>query len=163
MSSQSPEQRILIPGCGRGYEIADLSRLGHTVSAIDYSEGAIRAAKKQMGPLADSIICADFFHHKLPLASYDICYERTFLCAIPEELRILYGERVSSLLCKAGLLIGIFHYGIPDDPAPPCPLTSEDRERILERDFSLVSDSACPSRLPVFTGHDERWQVWKKK
>lgn len=163
MSSQPSKRRILIPGCGRGYEIEALSKLGHHVCAIDYSEGAIRAAKNQVGALADSIICADFFDYDFRLASFDICYERTFLCALPEALRLEYGKRIASLLNENGLLIGIFHYGIPNDPDPPCPLTMENRKLILDTHFELLSDTPCPSHLSVFSDHDERWQVWRKR
>lgn len=163
ISTQPPKQKIIIPGCGSGYEIADLHRLGHSVSAVDFSEGAIRAAKAKIGSLADVIVCSDFFECALPLAYFDLCYERTFLCAIPENLRFRYGSRISSLLREGGHLMGLFHYGVPEDSDPPYPMTKDDRQSILEEFFTLVSDTPCPSNLPVFSSHKERWQVWKKK
>lgn len=161
--TQADNQTILIPGCGRGYEIADLQRLGHQVTAIDISDESIRAAREEIGDYADQITCGDFFDCKLPMKRFDICYDRTFLCAIPEPLRAKYGSRISSLLRDSGILIGIFHYGFPEDNDPPYPMTTEDRMNILEEYFSLVIDVPAASGLPVFSGHDERWQVWRKK
>ena len=163
MAVQPPGRNILIPGCGRGYEIADLTALGHRVQAVDYSPGAIRAARETVGPLADSILQADFFACDLPLGSFDFCYERTFLCALPAELRALYTERISSLLKPEGFLIGVFLYGIPNGDNPPRPLAEGERQTVLEPHFSLISNIPCPSGLPVFSCWDERWQVWKKK
>jgi SAM-dependent methyltransferase len=162
MATQPPGQNILIPGCGRGYEIADLTALGHRVQALDYSPGAIRAARETIGPLADSILQADFFACDLPLGSFDLCYERTFLCALPADLRARYAERIASLLKPAGLLIGVFLYGTPEEDGPPRPLKAEERKTILESHFSLTTDVPCSSDLPVFRQWEERWQVWKK-
>lgn len=161
--TQPEKQSVLIPGCGRGYEIEDFQRLGHSVTAIDISSEAIRAAREQIGDIADSIICEDFFAFDLPVGYFDICYERTFLCAIPASLRAMYGRRVSSLLRGNGILAGIFHYGTPEDCDPPYPMTRDDKKEILEEHFSLMYDAPCSSGLPVFSEHDERWQVWRKK
>ena len=35
------DARMLIPGCGSGYEVMDLSRLGFDVLAIDSSQAAV--------------------------------------------------------------------------------------------------------------------------
>ena len=121
-----PRRRILIPGCGRGYELADLVALGHEVTAIDYAEGAIAAARRSIGELAASIRCADFFACDLPSGRFDLCYERTFLCSLPRPGREEYGRRVASLLKPGGRLVGVFLYGQPEDDDPPVPLF-EDR------------------------------------
>ncbi len=163
MRMQPAERTVLIPGCGRGYEISDLRRLGHSVCAVDFSEEAIRAAKSVIGDFADEIICGDFFGCDLPLGSFDICYERTFLCALPEELRERYGERIASLLKDGGVLAGVFHYGQPEDSDPPYPMTDDDRAHLLEGHFSLIADDPYESGLPVYSDHVERWQVWGKK
>ncbi len=163
LKTLTTKQRILIPGCGRGYEIRDCVEYGHEITAIDYSIGAIHAAEKVIGNIAKKIICDDFFTHKLPDTFYDICYERTFLCALPEKHRIEYGERIAKLLKPGGLLIGVFHYGIPKNDSLPVSLTKEARMKILEVDFNLIMEEKCPSGLGVFEEHDEMWQIWRKK
>jgi hypothetical protein len=49
------KQRILIPGCGRGYEIRNFVELDHEVTVIDYLIGAIHAAEKVIVNLAKRI------------------------------------------------------------------------------------------------------------
>ncbi|MBL4575682.1 MAG: methyltransferase domain-containing protein [Opitutaceae bacterium] len=159
----SERKKIQIPGCGRGYEIMDFHKAGHDVIAIDFSEGAIEEARHVIGPLADAIICDDFFEAPLEEGHFDLCYERTFFCAIPLEKRRDYGSRIASLLNKSGLLMGVFLYGKPDPDGPPFPMTKEDRERFIEPFFSLLFDERDHNGLPVFNENEERWQIWQKR
>jgi SAM-dependent methyltransferase len=159
-----PRQNILIPGCGRGYEIAAFTQAGHLVTAIDYSEGAIEAARQVIGHLADAIICEDFFTStRLAENYFDVCYERTFLCALPAALRVSYGKRIASLLRSSGVLAGVFLYGPPTEDGPPYPMDATVRETVVDPYFALVSDEDGSSGLPVFSRWQERWQVWHKR
>lgn len=156
-------QKVLIPGSGSGYEIKDFHEVGHEVTAIDFSEGAIESAREVIGDLADKIICDDFFKTPLTEDSFDLCYERTFFCAIPLEQWKDYGPRIASLLKKSGILVGIYQYGEPDPDGPPFPMTLEDRERYIEPYFSLLHDEPANSGLLVFNDHEERWQTWQRR
>ncbi len=172
---QSPEQlvsyivelaerkKVLIPGCGRGYEIKDFHEASHEVTAIDFSEGAIEASRQVIGDLADKIICDDFFKTPLKEDSFDICYERNFFCAISMDRWKDYGPRIASLLSEAGILIGIFQYGKHEDDGPPFPMTLEDRERYIEPYFLLLHDEFTHSGLSLYNDHAEHWQVWQKR
>src|SRR5687767_11041400 len=54
--------RVLIPGCGSGYEIAAFARAGYLVTAVDFSTAAVARARQNVGPaLADRVIEGDFF------------------------------------------------------------------------------------------------------
>jgi len=44
---------------------------------------------------------------------FDVIYERTFLCALPTELRLSYPKRMAPLLRAGGRLVGIFLDGTP--------------------------------------------------
>ncbi len=159
----SEGQKVLIPGCGYGYEIKDFYEEGHAVTAVDFSEGAIESAREVIGYLADAIICNDFFETPLVEGSFDLCYERTFFCAISMERWKDYGPRIANLLSESGILVGIYQYGKPDPDGPPFPMTFEDRERYIEPYFSLLHDEPAHSGLSVFDDHDERWQIWQKQ
>ena len=54
--------RVLIPGCGSGYEVRLFAAHGHDVLAIDFSDAAVEAARKELGePLARLVAQQDFF------------------------------------------------------------------------------------------------------
>src|SRR4029450_7996132 len=52
--------RVLIPGCGSGYEVQAFHEAGYDVTAIDFSPAAIDQAKRGLGVLAERIISGDF-------------------------------------------------------------------------------------------------------
>src|SRR5262245_56852370 len=53
--------RILIPGCGSGYEVQFLAEAGFDVTAIDFSAEAVEAARRVLGLYAHRVQLADFF------------------------------------------------------------------------------------------------------
>ena len=42
----APPARVLIPACGRGYEIAELARRGYDVTGVDFSPSAVTDLKR---------------------------------------------------------------------------------------------------------------------
>lgn len=46
--------RVLVPGCGRGYEVLELARLGFEVTALDYADRAQSAPSPATSPRRDS-------------------------------------------------------------------------------------------------------------
>ncbi|MEJ1972939.1 MAG: methyltransferase domain-containing protein [Lacunisphaera sp.] len=56
--------KVLIPGCGSGYEIKAFAEAGYEVTAIDFSKFAVERARRMVGPaLADNIVVGDFFQY----------------------------------------------------------------------------------------------------
>src|SRR6266536_4130191 len=47
--------RVLIPGCGFGYEVQAFHEAGYDVSAIDFSPAAVEQAKRVLGVLAGKV------------------------------------------------------------------------------------------------------------
>src|SRR2546425_13349799 len=45
-------QRVLIPGCGSGYEVRAFAEAGDHVVAIRFGAAAVEAARRVIGPLA---------------------------------------------------------------------------------------------------------------
>src|SRR5688500_18438097 len=70
---ERPGARVLLPGCGSGYEVRAFVEHGHEVTAIEFSDAAIDAAKQALGPLADRVKKADFFTFET--APFDLVYE----------------------------------------------------------------------------------------
>jgi protein-L-isoaspartate O-methyltransferase len=52
---------VLVPGCGTGYEVAAFARHGDDVLGIDFSEAAVDAARRYLGPQSQLVRQADFF------------------------------------------------------------------------------------------------------
>jgi len=97
-------ERVLILGCGSGYEIVAFTQAGHEAYAIDFSRPAVARARHQAeAALAARIIEGDFFTHDFAPASFDFIYERTFLCALPVAWRARIVQRVATVAAGAGV------------------------------------------------------------
>src|SRR5260370_8530808 len=98
--------RVLIPGCGTGYEVRAFAERGHDVLAIDFSDAAVEAAKRELGTLANLVRKDDFF--SLQGEPFDVVYERAFLCALPRRLWPGWGRWGAELLRPVAELAGFF-------------------------------------------------------
>ncbi len=101
--------RIVIPGCGYGYEVAELARRGFDVTAIDFAPSAVAALKKELekSKLRARVIEADVLKWK-PEQPADAIYEQTCLCALPPKLWPEYCERLYRWLIPDGKLFALF-------------------------------------------------------
>lgn len=152
--------RVLIPGCGSGYEVRAFHERGWDVLAVDYSPDGIERARQVLGALADKVVLADFFTHNFEAHRFNVVYERTFLCSMPPAEWPKYARRVAELLVDGGKLVGFFFYGHEDD-GPPYPLTEADARALFAGKFTRIVDEPVADSLPLFAGR-ERWQVWEK-
>jgi SAM-dependent methyltransferase len=158
--SLAPHARILIPGCGSAYEALYLAEQGFQVLAIDFSETAIEAAKKNLGGLAEIVKLADFFEFDAD-APFDVVYERAFLCALPPRMWDRYPARVASLLKPGGRLAGYFFFD-ETVKGPPFGTSPQELDKLLSPQFDKNMDAAVLDSIPVFAGK-ERWQVWQRR
>lgn len=152
--------RVLIPGCGSGYEVRAFHDAGFDVVALDFSPVAVEQAHRLLGSLSRKVQFGDFFAHDFGAGRFDLIYERTFLCSMPPARWRDYAARMAELLAPDGHLIGIFLYGEPSDP-PPFPITDAQASELFGSRFQLTRTEALPLSLPVFAGMEERWQEWR--
>lgn len=158
---QSAQPHVaLIPGCGTGYEVACLSEAGWDVTAIDFSEAAVAAARKSLGRWADRVVQADFFEF-IPQRPVSLIYERAFFCALPVHMRPAIVQRWAELLPPAGLLAGFFFF---DDAlkGPPFGILPSELDALMAPCFECIADEPVSDSLAVFAGK-ERWQVWRRR
>jgi SAM-dependent methyltransferase len=160
LSSAKPG-RVLVPGCGSGHEVRAFARHGHEVAAIEFSDAAIEAAKRELGPLAALVKRADFFNFET--APFDRVYERAFLCALPRRLWPRWALRTSELVRPGGELIGFFFLD-DNERGPPFGISQQHLEELLAPAFAPHACVPIPASdsLPVFKGK-EVWQVWKRR
>lgn len=167
VSSFSAPVPVLIPGCGSAHEAAYLAQRGWPVTALDYAESAVQAARAQLGEHADKAICADFFTYQ-PAQAPQWVFERTFLCALPVRLRDAYAEKMAALIPSGGVLAGLFYIddqlALPEAQVkgPPFPMTQARLDALLTPHFVCEVNQASEDGLPLFVGK-ERWQVWRRK
>jgi SAM-dependent methyltransferase len=153
--------RVLIPGCGSGYEVQAFHAAGYDVSAIDFSPAAVEQAKGVLGSLAERIILGDFFTYDFGERRFDLIYERTFLCSMTPSRWPKYVNRMADLLSPGGRLIGVFLYGQRSSSGPPFPLTDPEAEQLFNKHFQLLRSEPVTDSLPLFRDM-ERWQEWLK-
>jgi SAM-dependent methyltransferase len=149
--------RVLIPGCGSGYEVGAFAAAGHDVLAVDFAPAAVERAQAILGPLANRVRLADFFEADLG-SPYDLVYERAFLCSLPRLLRPRYAERVAQLLAPLGRIAGFFFFE-DGERGPPFGLKAGELELLLSDRFEQTEDRPVDDSIPIFAGK-ERWQIW---
>lgn len=153
--------RVLIPACGRGHEIRAFADRGWDVVGLDFSLEGVALAKRQLGIRGDKVLFGDFFTHDFGDARFDLVYERAFLCCLPPSRRVHYLDRVTSLLCPGGKLVGFFLYGAEPEP-PPFPLNEMEAEFFFGHNFELIRSAQVENSPPLFAGR-ELWQEWEKR
>jgi SAM-dependent methyltransferase len=151
--------KVLIPGCGSGHEIKAFAEADYNVTAIDFAPFAVDRAKRMVGPkLASHVLLGDFFQYDFPGESFDLIYERAFVCSLTPERRPAYRDRMAQLLKYRGLLIGYYYYKQPVlSEGPPYGFAWGTADDLFSRYFLLTKDEPVSDSLPAFAGR-ERWQ-----
>jgi len=101
--------RILLPGCGSGYEVAALAAAGFEVTALDYALEAVGRTRKLLAAenLKAELVAADALAWQ-PERAFDAIYEQTCLCALyPDQWRE-YADQLHRWLAPGGRLYALF-------------------------------------------------------
>jgi len=101
--------RILIPGCGSGYEAALLAQSGFEVTALDYAPIAIERTRKLLEArrLKATLVEADALAWR-PDRPFDAIYEQTCLCALYPDHWRAYADQLHRWLKPGGQLLALF-------------------------------------------------------
>jgi SAM-dependent methyltransferase len=101
--------RILVPGCGSGYEVAALARAGFEVTGVDYSAEAIGRARDliESAKVEAQLFEADVLAWE-PERAFDAIYEQTCLCALYPDHWGDYADRLHRWLAPGGSLCALF-------------------------------------------------------
>jgi SAM-dependent methyltransferase len=153
--------RVLIPGCGSGYEVRAFAEKGWQVLALDFSTVAVERARSVLGKWQDAVLLGDFFTCDFSREPFAVIYERAFLASLPRALWPDYARRVTELLQPGGRLIGFFVYGDQEGGPPFCLRAGELRELLGDK-FDRIADAPASASVAVFAGK-ERWQAWARR
>jgi len=101
--------RVAVPGCGGGWEVAELARRGFEVTALDYTDAAVARTRALCGAqgLRANVIQADVLAYT-PEAPFDAVYEQTCLCAIHPDHWTAYAARLHGWLQPGARLFAMF-------------------------------------------------------
>ena len=104
-----PGQRIVVPGCGQGWEVAALAKAGLDVIGIDFAPQALALCRRllQRDALHADLVDADVLHWQPP-APVDAVFEQTCLCALYPDFWMRYAAQVHHWLKPAGKLLAMF-------------------------------------------------------
>lgn len=102
--------KLLISGCGKGYDAVIAAKYGYEVTAVDFASHAIEFAKKNAAKESVDIefLTEDIFQLDEDLAEqFDYIYEYVTFCAINPERRHEYIRKLSMMLKPTGKLIAL--------------------------------------------------------
>ena len=104
-----PGRRIVVPGCGSGWEVAELAKAGAVVTGLDYAPAAIDKARAllEQRVLFAEIVQADVLEW-YPPSPVDAIYEQTCLCALHPDHWMRYAEQLHAWLKPGGRLYAMF-------------------------------------------------------
>ncbi len=103
------EGRILVPGCGNGYEVEALAAEGYRVTGVDVAPTPLNNLRRRLQAkgLTAELVEADL-HQWTPDEPFDAVFEQTCLCALhPDEWKG-YAERLYRWLRPGGRLLILF-------------------------------------------------------
>ncbi|KAI0883452.1 S-adenosyl-L-methionine-dependent methyltransferase [Annulohypoxylon maeteangense] len=160
--------RVLVPGCGKGYDVAMLALHGFDVCGLEVSERGAEVAREfttsQLSNPSElnfgskythsmtgcvQIIAGDFFKRdweKLcfegDTTGFDIIYDYTFLCALLPVMRKDWAHRMSELLAPDGILVCLEFplYKDLNDIGPPWGLSGVHWNILARGEDGIISE-----------------------
>ncbi|MBO9635494.1 MAG: methyltransferase domain-containing protein, partial [Chitinophagaceae bacterium] len=135
--------RILIPGCGNGYEAVYLLQQGfQQVTVIDLSPVLTQRFTEKMQQYSGkelTVVTGDFFEHK---GQYELILEQTFFCVFPPSLREKYIVKVKELLTPGGTIAGVL-FNREFGSAPPYGGSMDEYKPIFQKHLDLMKMEPC--------------------
>lgn len=133
--------RVLVPGCGLGYDVRALAATAEEVVGIDIAPSAIEAAGRFSSAGNERYELANLFELPAHLrGSFDWVWEHTCFCAIDPSMRTAYVESVAHALKAGGKLLAMFYldpgHDHPDE-GPPFGVSVADLDALFLSYFEL--------------------------
>jgi methyl halide transferase len=105
-----PPARVLVVGCGRGWEVEALAQRGFDVTGLDIAPAALDLVTIRLGQRPNISLQVGSVLNMPPsmLGAYDIIVEHTCFCAIDPLRWSDYAYSVASILVPRGYFVGAF-------------------------------------------------------
>jgi len=114
--------KILIAGCGKGYDAVLAAKKGYNVYAVDFSSQAIKYARElsEKENVKINFIHEDIFKLDSVYVNYfDYVYDYVTYCAVDPARRAEYAEKISAILKPGGKLIALLFPVEKREGGPP--------------------------------------------
>jgi methyl halide transferase len=147
------DHKILIPGAGKGHELAWMQAHGFQHACmLDWSPASCASVKAIYPEVPEgSILCEDFFAHA---GQYDLILEQTFFCALSPALRPQYARHMQALLKQGGRLVGVWFQFPLTESGPPFGGSAEEYSTLFSEGFEIVTMETCEHSHPARAGKE---------
>eukprot|EP00878_Enallax_costatus_P022107 GHUV01023442.1.p1 GENE.GHUV01023442.1~~GHUV01023442.1.p1 ORF type:complete len:180 (+),score=39.00 GHUV01023442.1:431-970(+) len=135
-------KRVLVPGCGRGYDVFCFARAGAQAVGLDLCTEAVAVAAgerdKELAQHPEAaaraeFVAGNFFEYQHTSGQqFDVGYDYTFLCALHPDMRKDWASAWSRLIAPGGELVTlIFPVGPGWIGNPPWQVSPELYQELL--------------------------------
>ena len=136
--------RALVPGSGRGHEVALAVEHGLDATGLDIAPTAVAEARARYPHLAERFVTASLFDPPEEMrGAYDVVLEHTCMSALQPTLRPDYRRGIDLTLRRGGLLIGVWYISPALDPGeegPPYPFRVAELTALFAEGYEIVED-----------------------
>jgi len=134
--------RALVPGCGRGHEVALAVEYGLDATGLDISPTGTAEARAKYPHLAQRFVTGSLFDPPEEMrGAYDVVLEHTCMSALPPKMRADYRRGIDLTLRRGGLLIGVWFTGLdPELEGPPFPFSVVELTLLFAEGYEIVED-----------------------
>lgn len=152
------DAKILIPGCGNGYEAEYLMAQGFTnVTVIDIAPTLVEKLREKFAGQPINTVLGDFFAHN---ERYDIILEQTFFCALPPSMRQRYVWKMHQLLQDNGILAGVL-FNRDFETGPPFGGNMQEYMRLFSGAFTIEMMTDAQNSVPARAGSEAIFSLRK--
>jgi len=136
--------RALVPGCGRGHEVALAVQHGLDAIGLDIAPTGVAEARALYPHLAERFVTGNLFDPPQEMrGAFDVVLEHTCMSALPPTLRADYRRGIDLTLRRGGLLIGVWFINPALDPGeegPPYPFSVAELTTLFAAGYEIVED-----------------------
>jgi SAM-dependent methyltransferase len=155
----------LVPGCGRGHEVALAVEHGLDATGLDIAPTAVAEARALYPHLSERFVMGSLFDPPEEMrGAYDVVLEHTCMSGLPPMLRANYRRGIDLTLRRGGLLIGVWFINPALDPGkegPPFPFSVADLTALFAEGYAIVEDYMPDVAFPGREGR-ERVRVLRR-
>lgn len=157
--------RALVPGCGRGHEVALAVEHGLDATGLDIAPAGVAEARAKYPHLAERFVTGNLFDPPNEMrGAFDVVLEHTCMSALPSTRRADYRHGIDLTLRRGGLLIGVWFINPALDPGnegPPFPFSVADLTALFAEGYDIVEDYVPDVAFPGREGR-ERVRVLRR-